>query len=205
MRPHMGATPLTCRSRFNIGRISVERLVSVMLNCLSSLRRVADFSPPCCFSDARERVPSYWFCPFTSVSTIEIEEALFVMSWKMMVFYHIEYSKVNRANVELRRKRGFQAIEGFGKSPVRRVAPYHCRDERSSRPFPQWPAHRAGIRPMPITHESNGHHPGIQCPLDSDSMPIGFRFNAHWIQIQCPLDSDSTPIGFRFNAHWIPG
>ncbi len=111
------------------------------------------------------------------------------MSWKMMVFYHIECSKVNRTNAELRRKRGFQAIEGFGKSPVRRVASYHCRDERSSRPFPQWPAHRAGIRPMPITHESNGHHPGIQCPLDANSMPIGFRFNAHWIQIQCPLDS----------------
>ena len=32
IRSHTGASPLSCRSRFNIGRISVERLVSVDAN-----------------------------------------------------------------------------------------------------------------------------------------------------------------------------
>ena len=35
-RTHMGASPLTCRSILNIGRISLERRVALMLHCLRS-------------------------------------------------------------------------------------------------------------------------------------------------------------------------
>ena len=61
MRPYTGASPLTCRPQFNIGRISRERLVSVMLNCLCQLRldwAAVSSKPPYHFRSRGTRDPT---------------------------------------------------------------------------------------------------------------------------------------------------
>ena len=89
--PLSGASPLTCRSRFNIGRISVERLVSVDAKLSSSLRlstAAVAGRPPYRFRSRGTHDPTiaattaaqppmtvsllYWLCPFIFGFTTQI-------------------------------------------------------------------------------------------------------------------------------------